>query len=300
MDMDRFASSGDTLFRMKSWKWVLLLVFSLFGGLLLYGFAGFIPELVKNAYASAALSLVACAVLLGIYAALCRKIEKRRVTELSLRRLAPDLTAGCLIGTICIVVSILGMWLAGVYRGRVSTPDMDVIVHDLFFFIFAATGEELICRALLLRMIEERWGTTIALVVSCLAFGFFHYFNDGASVWSCIAITVTAVEAASFLYSRTLWMPIGSHLAWNFVQGNVFGIAVSGHNMGGSFLQADLSGPDILTGGDFGMEASIITVVLTTAIAAGLIWFAVRKGRYLPFRNPWRKQNLAKHNSIES
>lgn len=274
---------------MKSWKWLLLLVGSEFSVLLLYGVAGFIPELVKNVYASAILTLAVCAAALGIYAVLCRMVEKRPVTELNLRRLAPDLAVGCVIGTVCIAVSILGMWLAGVYHGRVVSPNWEAIVRDLFLFLFAAIGEELICRAILLRMIEERWGTIIALVVSCLVFGFFHYANDGASVWSCIAITVTAVEAASFLYARTLWMPIGSHLAWNFVQGNVFGIAVSGNTMGGSFLQADLTGPEILTGGAFGMEASIITVVLTTAIASGLIWLAIRKGNYIPFRNPWRR-----------
>lgn len=281
---------NTVLFRMKSWQWLLLLVCSLFGALFLYGVAGFIPELVKNVYASALLTMAACAAMLGIYAVLCRIIEKRQVTELSLRRLAPDLTVGCVIGTICIAVSILGMWLAGVYHGRFASPDMEAVVRDLLLFIFVATGEELICRAVLLRMIEERWGTTIALVISCLAFGFFHYSNDGGSVWSCIAITITAVEAASFIYSRTLWMPIGSHLAWNFVQGNIFGVSVSGNKMSDSFLQADLSGPEILTGGTFGMETSIITVVLTTAIAAGLIYLAIRKGHYIPFRNPWRRQ----------
>ena len=280
---------NSVLFQMKSWMWLLLLVGSAFGALILHGVAGFIPELVENVYASAILTLAACAITLGIYAALSRMIEKRRVTELSLRRLAPDWAVGCVIGTVCIAVSILGMWLAGVYHGRVVSPNWERLVRDFLLFLFVAVGEELLCRAILLRMIEERWGTTIALVVSCLAFGFFHYANDGASVWSCIAITVTAVEAASFLYSRTLWMPIGSHLAWNFVQGNIFGISVSGNKMSAALLQADLTGPEILTGGSFGMEASIITVVLTTAIAAGLIYLAIRKGNYIPFRNPWRR-----------
>ena len=276
----------SVLFRMKTWKWLLLLVFSMVGTLILYGVSCIFPMEVKNVYALGVLSLSACAVMCGIYAMVSRNVENREVTELKMRRFAPDFTVGCVIGGASMALSILGMRLAGVYHGVAITPNWEGIVQHLFLLLIVAVGEELAFRAVLLRMIEERWGTTVALVISCLAFGFVHYTNDGGTVWSSIAIAITAVEATSFIYSRSLWMPIGSHFAWNFVQGNVFGFAVSGNVFDASLLKAELSGSPLLTGGDFGPEASIITVVLTTAVAALLLILAIRKGNFIPFRNP--------------
>ena len=69
-------------------------------------------------------------------------------------------------------------------------------------------------------------------------------------------------------------MPIGIHWAWNFVQGNIFGFEVSGGDAGKALLQATVIGPDILTGGSFGAEASVITVVLGLALS---LWYLLRK-----------------------
>ena len=65
-----------------------------------------------------------------------------------------------------------------------------------------------------------------------------------------------------------LWFPIGIHWAWNFTQGNVSGFAVSGGDTEESILTATLSGPDIITGGSFGPEASIVALTLGTILSA--------------------------------
>ncbi|MCI7497174.1 MAG: CPBP family intramembrane metalloprotease, partial [Prevotella sp.] len=70
----------------------------------------------------------------------------------------------------------------------------------------------------------------------------------------------------------SLWFPIGIHWAWNFTQGNVFGFAVSGRDIEESILTATLSGPDIITGGSFGLEASIISLILGTILSAFYLW----------------------------
>ena len=113
-------------------------------------------------------------------------------------------------------------------------------------------------------MIDERWNTRAALIVSALFFGFGHLSNDNATWWSSLAIAIEAglLLAAAYKWSGTLWVPIGIHWAWNYVQGNVFGLAVSGINIGDGMLATRVNGPDIITGGAFGPEASIITVVL--------------------------------------
>jgi hypothetical protein len=96
--------------------------------------------------------------------------------------------------------------------------------------------------------------------------------------------------AAAYAFTRRLWLPIGIHFAWNFTQGGVFGVAVSGNDIPG-LLQGRLSGPVWLSGGAFGAEASVVAVVL--CLAAGIFFIAkvVQQGQIVqPF---WRRSSAA-------
>ena len=98
-----------------------------------------------------------------------------------------------------------------------------------------------------------------------------HLFNTGGTAWSSLAIALTAgwLLGISYAYHRTIWAPIGLHWAWNFLESCVFGFPVSGNPI--TFIPIFtpiVSGPDILTGGAFGLEASIITVIMAIIIAA--------------------------------
>jgi hypothetical protein len=118
-----------------------------------------------------------------------------------------------------------------------------------------------------------------ALLASSLLFGLMHIAQPGATWWSSLAIAIEAglLLGAAYKWSGTLWLPIGIHWSWNFFQGNVFGFAVSGSDAGASLLQSRVQGPDILTGGPFGAEASILTVILGAALSAWFIVQVVRK-----------------------
>ena len=87
--------------------------------------------------------------------------------------------------------------------------------------------------------------------------------------------------AAAFVYTRRLWLPIGIHFAWNFVQGAVFGVAVSGNEAKG-LLQSTLSGPSLLSGGDFGAEGSIFAVAVCLIAGIYLIWKSHKDGKIIP------------------
>ena len=102
--------------------------------------------------------------------------------------------------------------------------------------------------------------------MSTLLFGVMHIGNDNATCWSAMAIAIEAgrLLGAAYKWSGTLWVPIGIHWAWNYTQGNIFGLAVSGTYAGETLLTTAVNGPDIITGGAFGPEASIISVLLGT------------------------------------
>lgn len=145
--------------------------------------------------------------------------------------------------------------------------------------------EEVLFRGILFRWIEEFGGTWAGLVFSSLAFGFAHYSNPNSTVVAClwIALESGVLLGGAYILTRSLWMPIGLHAAWNFTQGFIFDVPVSGLDQEG-LVEAELSGPQILTGGSFGLEASVIALAISTAVGIWLVALAVRRGQLV---EPW-------------
>lgn len=221
------------------------------------------------------LPVVFTLLMLGIYAGIRRILEKEWPADLSLKRLLPDtgLGLGIGFGYFCIIVGI--MLVTGVYRaGTLHAFSMDML-QMFIFYLMVATAEEILFRGILFRMIDNHLGTVVAYVISALLFGFMHYFQG--TLWSSIAIAIEAglMLAAAYKYTNTLWLPIGIHWAWNYTQGNVFGFMVSGTESGQSLIEPVLTGPELITGGIFGAEASLIAV----AIGAAISYYLIIKGK---------------------
>ena len=106
-------------------------------------------------------------------------------------------------------------------------------------------------------------GTWLALLISALVFGLLHLANPNATLMAGLAIALEAglMLAAAYLLTGRLWLSMGIHFAWNFTQGGIFGAAVSGQTSSGIFSSV-LQGPALLTGGDFGAEASVVAMVV--------------------------------------
>jgi len=85
-------------------------------------------------------------------------------------------------------------------------------------------------------------------------------------------------------------MPMGLHAAWNFTQGEVFDIPVSGLDQHG-LVAAKIAGPALLTGGSFGLEASLLTLIVATGAGAGILWLAIRRGELVEPR--WVRRRLS-------
>jgi membrane protease YdiL (CAAX protease family) len=148
--------------------------------------------------------------------------------------------------------------------------------------IFFAVGifEEVVFRGILFRQLEQAIGTWLAIVASALFFGLGHRGNPGATWVSGIAIAIEAgaLLAASYVATRSLWMPIGLHWAWNLFEGPVWGSPVSGYALP-VLANARFPGPRLLTGGEFGPEASLPAMVFGAALGAWFLVLAVRRGQ---------------------
>jgi hypothetical protein len=129
------------------------------------------------------------------------------------------------------------------------------------------------------------FGTVVALMVSAGFFGLIHMGNHGATVMSGVAIALEAglLLAVSYAVVRNLWLPIGLHFGWNFAESGIFGSVVSGNAFKGLF-STTLTGPDLLTGGKFGPEASVVAVAVCATAALVILVIAIRRGEWKGLR----------------
>ncbi|MDR0847829.1 MAG: CPBP family intramembrane metalloprotease [Propionibacteriaceae bacterium] len=190
--------------------------------------------------------------------------------------LPKGLVVGFVLISVCVgVLAALGMYRVAAVHGNYN-PWMDLFVAG----VVAAISEEILFRGVLFRLVEEWVGTWGAVGISALVFGFMHLSNDNGSIWGAVAIAIQAgvLLAAVYVVTRSLWWCIGLHFAWNITEGPLWGAAVSGNTMSDSWLVPSWSGPDILTGGTFGLEGSILPVVLCGVVGVGLLVWAARHG----------------------
>lgn len=261
---------------------VMALTFAFHFGLL----KGRIP-LPYSPWLDAAGVLVGCAAMLALYSSLVHWLEGSRPVELVPRDGARWLLVGCVIGfllfnAVCLVFTLLGVVTWGGFNG------FAVAFGPLLVSAIAAVGEELVFRGVLYRVLEDSLGTTAAVALSALLFGFMHAGNPGATLLSNVAIALEAgvMLAAAYAWSRSLWLVIGIHFAWNFTEGGVYGAAVSGLETRGIVqMQLDRGADALLTGGAFGPEASLPALAVCMAAGAVFVALAVRRGQ-------WRRRSM--------
>ena len=223
------------------------------------------------------------------YVVLVRGVERRLLTELSPRGLPAQGGLGLVIGVVLMSATVAVLWLLGSYRVIGTHASVDWLPAVLVVGLGAGLGEEIISRGVLFRIVEEGLGTWWALGISAVFFGAMHIGNPGATPWSSAAIAIEAGILLGLLYhvTRSLWVCAGMHLAWNVMQGTVFGIAVSGHPADG-FLVASLSGPEWLSGGAGGAEASVVALLAWRSVSAVLLGIALHRGSIVP--PAWKRQ----------
>jgi len=241
-----------------------------------------VQPLLKRNMPGLAGALIMALLCLFVYTAASKWIERRTPLELEPGRALPEAGLGFVLGLLLFTVVMAVLWMVRVYHPGAAGWSAQV-GEGLLSAVVAGVLEEILFRGLLFRLLAKILGTWRALLVTAALFGFVHAYNPGATLGSSVAIALEAgiLLGAAYAATTRLWLPIGLHIGWNFTEGGIFGMSVSGHASGG-LLGGTLTGPTVLTGGQFGPEASIVAVLVCLALALYFIRRTVKRGLVQP------------------
>lgn len=222
-----------------------------------------------------------------VYWAVMRHLARRSMPEIARSGATAQALSGAAIGFGFITVSMLMLLTEFSFAERPGNG-LAIVASMAAMQLGAAVTEELIFRGLALQALEKLCGSWPALAITAALFGGLHLANPDATLWSSAAIAVEAgvLLGAAFLWTRSIWFAVGLHFAWNTTLG-LIGIPVSGHASEG-LMTTNPTGPDLLTGGEFGLEASIVPVVVSLLIAIPMLIAAHRRGNLVPMRRGHR------------
>jgi uncharacterized protein len=178
-------------------------------------------------------------------------------------------------GQLCFDVAVMAV--LGVYT-IVAVNGFEPVAIGFLVMTGVALIEEGAIRAVLLPRLEGLMGPWWALFFTSALFGIAHLGNPNASAMAAVAIGLEAGAALGGLYllTRRLWAPVAMHLAWNWMCGPVLGVPVSG-TAPPSWIQPRIEGPELLTGGAFGVEASVIEMFAGGVIAIVILGLYYKK-----------------------
>jgi membrane protease YdiL (CAAX protease family) len=232
----------------------------------------------------AVLHIIALAIAgFAVYVGYACIIEKRAVLELALPGMARQLGLGLLIGASLYVACELILMALGIYR-IVGLNPVSYMVPAIAMALSSSVYEELLFRGVLFGAVEQWFGSWAALVVSSLVFGLSHLLNPQGTLEGALFIAVEAgiLLAAAYVLTRRLWLSIGFHMAWNYTQSAIFSGIVSGNDAQQGLIRSTVNGPDWLTGGNFGVESSVLALILCTSTGVVMLVMAVRRGKIVP------------------
>lgn len=274
--------------RLRNGVWILLFVLVFVASRALYrGLAEALRELGASELLMPAVA-AGCALLVTW---VCVRLRRQRLASVGLglnRVWAWQFGLGSLLGGASAALAVGLLWSSDAARLELDpSRGFEALVTGLYLFAAVAVLEELLFRGFAFQRLVDGIGFWPAQVSMGLLFAIGHWGNPGMSGTIQIVATVEFALGAVLLgmawqRSQSLALPIGLHLGWNWVQGQVFGFAVSGTGQAG-WLQPQLN-PDAplwLSGGGFGLEASLWAIVVDLAMIV-LLWHWPRRWRSTP------------------
>lgn len=213
------------------------------------------------------LSLFTTVTLILIPILYCTILERRPLESLGFSSAGGfrEYTVGFLLGLVMLSVALGICILFGYASIKWSGSDPVPVLAFFFGYLIQGMSEEVFCRGFLLQTLSIRNPPWFAVLISSLFFASLHLLNKGISFLSFANLFLFGVFASTYMWRRgSIWGIAALHSAWNFAQGNLFGISVSGLSSGSSIFQAALmDSKHLWNGGNFGLEGGLaVTIVL--------------------------------------
>jgi membrane protease YdiL (CAAX protease family) len=210
---------------------------------------------------------------------LCLKLRKESLSDVGMginSLWLKQFSIGTIVGSTMIFFTVLLIWIIGGVTFELDTNrSIQTLTYGLYLFLIGSLLEEILHRGFIFQRLIDGigvWGAQI-LIASLFAFG--HWGNPGMEGMTLIFSSIdlflgSLIFGLAYIKTRSLALPIGLHLGWNWAQGNILGFGVSGHDHVGWFKPVFNSMEQWLTGGEFGPEASIFSVI-TSLITLALL-----------------------------
>jgi membrane protease YdiL (CAAX protease family) len=211
---------------------------------------------------------------------MCTRLRREPLASIGLhldRRWAKEAAWGALLGIGSMVLVVALMWASGSVRLELDPArNVGALGVGLYVFVFVALFEETLFRGFLFQRLVDGAGVWVAQITLALLFAAAHWVNPdmhGATkVWASLDLALAALMLGmAYLRTRSLALPFGLHLGWNWMQGHVLGFDVSGVDLPGWFLPQLQDRPEWMTGGAFGPESTVFAVVVDLAVLL-LLW----------------------------
>jgi membrane protease YdiL (CAAX protease family) len=225
-----------------------------------------------------------------------KALEKQPVKNMGLTSFKKD-WKNFIIGLAFGIVSIsavFGILVASgdlVVKNSTSPQFPTGLMMSLFMFIGVGFSEEILGRGYMMSVLKQTGSKWKMLIISSIIFSFMHAMNPNTGILPFVNLFLFgALVAYMFLATNNIWMPIGYHITWNFFQGNIYGIAVSGLEQEGVY-SSYMPTNNIVNGGDFGVEGGVITTFII-AVSFVIIW-AIWGRKNKPFQTPLTEETAA-------
>lgn len=204
---------------------------------------------------------------------------------------------GCVVGAIAMSSAVIVAMMTGgltlaVNRTSAGSTIAFTLLTTIVIFAVGAASEETLFRGYLLQTFVRSRMVPVGVVLTSLLFAFAHNNNPDVGGLALLNTLLAGVWfAAAYLKTRDLWFPLGVHFMWNWLQGPVFGINVSGiaEFSPDPILRATDAGPVWLTGGSYGIEGGV-ACTFALVLSMGLIYFLPIKSEPIATENGGTQQ----------
>jgi len=208
-------------------------------------------------------------------------IDRKAFIDLgfSLKNQTKNILYGLLAGFVMMGLGTILLWANGNLTIDSINFGLASLLQSVFLFTLVSVNEEVFVRGYILPNFMESMNKYIALILSSLIFTILHLMNPGVSFIGVTNIFLAGILLGiGYIFTKNLWFPLALHFSWNFFQGPIFGFEVSGTNTD-TLITQTITGSELLTGGKFGFEGSLLASLLCTACII-LFWFIYKKQDY--------------------